>query len=84
MLLRSAWNQIIEIGRQNEWLMCNRRLNNEKADKNKIDEIEKLLITCTIQLDAVAMLLMEKGIFSKEEYSEMVEKVMREYQKDDR
>jgi len=39
------------------------------------------VISNTVQLDAVVQLLIEKGIFSKEEYSEMVDKVMKEYQK---
>lgn len=53
----------------------------EKLNPNKIDDIEKLLISITVQMDAVTMLLIEKDIFSKEECAEMVEKVMKEYQK---
>ncbi len=53
----------------------------EKLNPNNIDDSEQLLISNTIQLDAVVQLLIEKGIFSKKEYSEMVDKVLKEYQK---
>jgi hypothetical protein len=53
----------------------------EKLNPNKIDDSEQLLISNTIQLDSVVQLLIEKGIFSKKEYSEMVDKVLKEYQK---
>ncbi|MBC8431216.1 MAG: hypothetical protein H8D96_04785 [Desulfobacterales bacterium] len=53
----------------------------EKLNPNKIDDSEQLLISNTIQLDSVVQLLIEKGIFSKQEYSEMVDKVLKEYQK---
>ncbi len=53
----------------------------EKLNPNKIEDSEQLLISNTIQLDSVVQLLIEKGIFSKKEYSEMVDKVLKEYQK---
>ncbi len=53
----------------------------EKPNPNKIDDSEQLLISNTIQLDSVVQLLIEKGIFSKKEYSDMVDKVLKEYQK---
>ena len=53
----------------------------EKLNLNEIDDSEQLLISNTIQLDSVVQLLIEKGIFSNQEYSEMVDKVLREYQK---
>ena len=52
-----------------------------KLNQNKIEDSEQLLISNTIQLDSVVQLLIEKGIFSKKEYSEMVDKVLKEYQK---
>jgi len=52
-----------------------------KLNPNKIENSEQLLISNTIQLDSVVQLLIEKGIFSKKEYSEMVDKVLKEYQK---
>jgi hypothetical protein len=53
----------------------------EKLNPSKTDDSEQLLISNTIQLDSVVQLLIEKGIFSKKEYSEMVDKVLKEYQK---
>ena len=52
-----------------------------KLNPNKIEDSEQLLISNTIQLDSVVQLLIEKGIFSKKEYSAMVDKVLKEYQK---
>ncbi len=51
-----------------------------KLNPNKIEDSEQLLISNTIQLDSVVQLLIEKGIFSNKEYSEMVDKVLHEYQ----
>jgi hypothetical protein len=51
----------------------------EKSESDKIHELEQLLISNTIQQDAVVQLLIEKGFFSKDEYSMMVEKVLNEY-----
>lgn len=52
----------------------------EKRDADKKDDSEQLLISNTIQLDAVTQLLIEKGVFSKDEYSKMVDKILKEYQ----
>lgn len=52
----------------------------DKLDPDKRNDLEQLLISNTLQLDAVTQLLIEKGIFSKQEYSAMVDKVLREYQ----
>ena len=52
----------------------------DKLDPDKMDDLEQLLISNTLQLDAVTQLLLEKGVFSKKEYSEMVDKVLKEYQ----
>jgi hypothetical protein len=52
----------------------------DKLDPGKMDDLEQLLISNTLQLDAVTQLLVEKGLFSKKEYSEMVDKVLKEYQ----
>jgi hypothetical protein len=35
----------------------------------------------SMQLDAIAQLLIEKGIFSKEELFDMLKRIQREYQK---
>ena len=51
----------------------------DKLDSGNMDDLEQLLISNTLQLDAVTQLLIEKGFFSKREYSEMVDKVLKEY-----
>ena len=53
----------------------------EKLDSDTSGYFEHLLISNTVQLDAVTQLLIAKGVFSKEEYSEMIARVQMEYQK---
>jgi hypothetical protein len=52
----------------------------EKLDQNKLAGFEELLVSNTIQVDAVIQLLIEKGLFTKEEFFEMLKKVQAEYQ----
>ena len=52
----------------------------DKLDPGKMNDLEQLLVSNTLQLDAITQLLIEKGVFSKKEYSEMVDKVLKEYQ----
>jgi hypothetical protein len=40
-----------------------------------------LLMANSIQIDAVAQLLIEKGVFSKEEFFDMLQQVQSEYEK---
>lgn len=54
----------------------------EKLDQDQLITFEELLISNTIQIDAVTQLLIEKGFFTKEEFFEMLKKVQMEYQKD--
>ncbi len=51
----------------------------EQLDSKKMDDVEQLLISNTIQLDAVTQLLIAKGIFTRGEYSEMLNRVQIEY-----
>ena len=53
----------------------------ENGDSNEIATIQDLLMANSMQLDAMAQLLIEKGIFSKEELFEMLKRIQREYQK---
>ena len=53
----------------------------EKLDQDQIAAFEELLISNTIQLDVVTQLLIEKGIISKNEFSDMLKQVQMEYQK---
>jgi uncharacterized protein YqgQ len=47
-------------------------------DSKQVVSFEELLLSQTIQLEAVTKLLVEKGIFTKEEFLEMVKVVNRE------
>ena len=53
----------------------------EKLDPDQLVSFEELLISNTIQIDAVTQLLIEKGIFSKEEFFGMLKRVQMEYKK---
>ncbi len=52
----------------------------EKLDQNELAGFEELLVSNTIQVDAVIQLLIEKGLFTKEEFFEILKKVQAEYQ----
>jgi len=51
------------------------------GDSSEIATIQDLLMANSMQLDAIAQLLIEKGIFSKEELFEMLKRIQKEYQK---
>ena len=53
----------------------------QNGDSNEIDTIQDLLMANSMQLDAIAQLLIEKGIFSKEELFDMLKRIQKEYQK---
>jgi hypothetical protein len=53
----------------------------ENGDSNEIATIQDLLMANSMQLDAIAQLLIEKGIFSKEELFDMLKRIQKEYQK---
>lgn len=48
---------------------------------HEIATIQDLLMANSMQLDAIAQLLIEKGIFSKEELFDMLKRIQKEYQK---
>lgn len=50
-------------------------------DSSEIATIQDLLMANSMQLDAIAQLLMEKGVFNKEELFEMLKRIQKEYQK---
>jgi hypothetical protein len=52
----------------------------EKLDQNELAGFEELLVSNTIQVDTVIQLLIEKGLFTKEEFFEMLKRVQAEYQ----
>ena len=51
----------------------------EKLDPSELVDIEELSISNTIQIDAVTQLLIKKGIFTKEEFFDMLKRVQMEY-----
>ena len=53
----------------------------QTGDSNEISTIQDLLMANSMQLDAIAQLLIEKGIFSKEELFDMLKRIQKEYQK---
>jgi hypothetical protein len=53
----------------------------EKLDSNELVSFKELLMANSIQVDALAQLLIEKGFFTKEEFLKMLKQVQTEYQK---
>jgi hypothetical protein len=51
----------------------------EKLDPNELVSFKELLMANSIQVDAIAQLLIEKGFFTKEEFFTMLKKVQLEY-----
>ena len=55
----------------------------EKLDPSELVNFKELLMANSIQVDAIAQLLIEKGIFTKEEFFNMLKRVQVEYQSKD-
>ncbi len=55
----------------------------EQLDPKELVSFKELLMANSIQVDAVAQLLIEKGIITTEEFFAKLEQVQSEYQKDD-
>ena len=51
----------------------------QKLDPDEMVSFKELLISNSIQIDAVIQLLIEKGIFSKEEFFDMLKQVQMAY-----
>ena len=52
----------------------------EQPDSTDLANIEELLVSNTIQLDAVTQLLVQKGFITKDELSDMLKQIQTEYQ----
>ena len=52
----------------------------EKLDSNELVAFKELLMANSIQVDAIAQLLIEKGFFTKEEFFAMLKQVQSQYQ----
>ena len=55
----------------------------EKLDPEELVSFKELLMANSIQIEAVAQLLIEKGIITKEEFFAKLKQVQMEYKKDD-
>lgn len=53
----------------------------ENIEPDEIATLRDLLLANALQIDAVAQLLIDKGIFSKEEFFEMLKRIQAEYEK---
>ena len=55
----------------------------KKLDSSELVSISELVISNSIQVDAMAMLLIEKGFFSKDEFFTKIKEVQMEYKSKD-
>ena len=55
----------------------------EKLDDTEIVSFKELLMANSIQVDALAQLMIKKGLITKEEFFEMLKEVQAEYQKNE-
>ena len=55
----------------------------EQLDPNELVDFRELLVANSIQVDAMAMLLIEKGLFTKDEYFTKLKEVQMEYKSKD-
>ena len=53
----------------------------ENFDSNEMSTFKDLLLANSLQIDAVAQLMIEKGIFSKDEFFDMLKRIQTEYEK---
>ena len=53
----------------------------DDIDSNEMSTFKDLLLANSLQIDAVAQLLIEKGIFSKDEFFDMLKRIQTEYEK---
>jgi mannitol/fructose-specific phosphotransferase system IIA component (Ntr-type) len=52
----------------------------QKLDDNETVSFKELLMANSIQVDALAQLMIRKGLITKEEFFEMLKEVQAEYQ----
>lgn len=52
----------------------------QKIDTNELVSYKELLMANSIQADAIAQLLIEKGVFTKEEFFSKLKQVQTQYQ----
>jgi hypothetical protein len=55
----------------------------DKLDPSELVSFKELLMANSIQVDAIAQLLIKKGVFTKEEFFDMLKQVQMEYKSKD-
>jgi hypothetical protein len=55
----------------------------EQLDQDELVSFRELLIANSIQIDAIAMLLIEKGLITKDEFDTKLKQVQMEYKSKD-
>jgi hypothetical protein len=55
----------------------------QKLDQDELVSFRELLVANSIQVDAMAMLLIEKGLITKDEYFTKLKEVQMEYKSKD-
>jgi hypothetical protein len=53
----------------------------ENIEPSEMETFKDLLLANSLQIDAVAQLMIEKGVFTKEEFFEMLKRIQAEYDK---
>lgn len=53
----------------------------QKLDQDELVSFRELLISNSIQVDALSMLMIEKGFFTKDEYFKKLKDVQMEYKR---
>jgi beta-N-acetylglucosaminidase len=53
----------------------------EKLDPSEMVSFKELLMANSMQVDAIAQLLIKKGVFTKQEFFDMLKQVQVEYQR---
>ena len=55
----------------------------QKLDDSEVVSFKELLMANVIQVDALAQLMIRKGLISKEEFFDMLKEVQTEYEKNE-
>ena len=53
----------------------------KKFDQEQLVALEELLVSNTVQLDTITKLLVEKGVFTKNEFFDMLKQIQEEFKK---
>jgi mannitol/fructose-specific phosphotransferase system IIA component (Ntr-type) len=53
----------------------------KKFDQEQLVALEELLVSNTVQLDTITQLLVEKGVFTKNEFFDMLKQIQKEFKK---